>query len=37
MPDLQTSEIVFTGIIGGLFSSLLILTIREDVLRLRGR
>ena len=34
MPDLQLADVVFTGIIGGLFTALLILALREDILHL---
>jgi hypothetical protein len=34
MPDLQIADVVFTGIISGLFAALSILTLREDIFRL---
>lgn len=37
MPDLQGADIVFTFIIGSLTLALTILTMREDLLRLKGR
>jgi hypothetical protein len=37
MPHLQGADIVFTILIGSLTLALAILTLREDLLRLKGR
>jgi len=37
MPNYQIADLVFTGINGGLFASPLVLTLREDLIRLLRR
>jgi hypothetical protein len=37
MPDLKIADIVFTGFIGAFVTAFLFLSLREDLLPLRGR